>query len=161
MPSSPKTNAFRGTVRQLGAAEHAVVQILSDFRDYLFRFGPVHAVKFCNLFRQYDANNTRTVSRDRFCDIMQDYAESVNFEFPREYLLEIFGAFRDGYAPTQLNYDDFLAEIKVNFTDTRRQAVRAAWRKLDPHMEGLVDMEELRKNYNVARYYTSRKSTTH
>eukprot|EP00452_MALV-II_sp_L67-6_P000076 gene76-292_t len=124
------------------------VASLSDFRDRMYRMGVRRLFKLLQLFRDGDPRNTRTVDEGGFLAAMLGLA-SLNAEGSACDAAPVTFA---RYNPRVVCYDEFLGELKCPFSDARRAAVRSAFRKLDGNTEGLVDLVDLRKKYNVSRH---------
>ncbi|CAD7967824.1 unnamed protein product [Amoebophrya sp. A120] len=147
-PTAPSTKTVPGFLRAL--------------RENLFPRGPGKVLELVNLFMQYDEKNYRVLPIELLMSILDQKLNLVDGAGdldPLAYnkidgrtMALVLPTWADPYDRNLILYDDFLAELKIPLNHERRQAVRAAYRKLDPDQEGFVNLSDLERAYNVSRH---------
>eukprot|EP00392_Amoebophrya_sp_AT5.2_P009960 g9991.t1 len=136
-------------------APKTVAGFLQHFRELLYR-PPGFAVKKVEILlgALKDADTHTAAPNSRFlpAEVLTDIIrQTVDGRGELECKL-VLPTWCDPYDRRSICYDDLLKEVAVPFSAERRQAVRNAYRKLDPAQEGFVDLQMLEAKYNVSRH---------
>lgn len=149
----------QGVRRQLGASQEygndfveTVEDTLLRIKQYLYSQGPRGIIMLAAAFRDADPGNARSMTFETFANVMLDYFQNTECVLQEEHLEQIFQVFRQMYAPNQLAYDEFFLALKEEPTPERRASVREAFRLLDSHSEGLVELQAMIRAFNATRH---------
>lgn len=126
--------------------------LLLRMKDYIFSLGPRGIMALVSAFRDADPDNQRVVSYDVFRQIMLEFFDGTPCPLGEEHVDQLFQSFRQPYTRGQVGYDDFLAALKEELSPPRREMVRKAFRTLDAHSEGLVDINLMLSAFNSNRH---------
>ena len=116
---------------------------LDIFRNKLGARGIVVVMNFANQCKQYDRKGNKELSFNDFKEIINN-AKVIMSD---DEILDLFNDFANKKTNT-LNYENFLKNLKGNLTPRRQNIINEAFKKLDPEKGGVVDMSDIKENFN-------------
>ena len=116
---------------------------LDIFRNKLGARGIVVVMNFANQCKQYDRKGNKELSFNDFKEIINN-AKVIMSD---DEILDLFNDFANKKTNT-LNYEEFLNNLKGNLNPRRQNIVNEAFKKLDPGKSGVVDMSDIKENFN-------------
>eukprot|EP00929_Paragymnodinium_shiwhaense_P120215 TRINITY_DN92121_c0_g1_i1.p1 TRINITY_DN92121_c0_g1~~TRINITY_DN92121_c0_g1_i1.p1 ORF type:complete len:850 (+),score=211.38 TRINITY_DN92121_c0_g1_i1:154-2703(+) len=135
-----------------GEAWESVEDTLMRIKVFLYSQGPVGVIALATAFRNADYQNARSLSFDAFASVMFSFFADTPCHLQDQHVEQVFQVFRQPYAPDQISYDEVFLALKEEPSADRRAAIRGAFRRLDPHSEGLVDINHMLKSFNASRH---------
>ena len=113
------------------------------FRDKLGARGIVTVMNLPNLFRQYDRKKDKTINLNDFKEIINN-SKVIMAE---DEISELYNDFADKKT-NLLNYDIFLKNLCPNLNQRRQNIVNEAFQKLDTENCGVIDLSDIKENFN-------------
>ena len=116
---------------------------LDIFRDKLGARGIVVVMNFVNQLRQYDRRGNKELAYEDFKEIINNSKVIMSDD-------EITDLFNDFSSKENnlLNYDNFLKHLLGNLNPRRQNIVNEAFKKLDIENCGVVDLSDIKSNFN-------------
>lgn len=124
---------------------------LLEMKTFLQTSGPRGLIGLASAFADADVQNSRSMSVDLFHMVISEFFHNSGFEISDDQISAVFDLFRSAQQPDIIAYDEILLALKDEPNAERRQAVRAAFRRLDVNSEGLVEMSHLIRCFNANR----------
>ena len=116
---------------------------LDIFRDKLGARGIVVVMNFVNQLRQYDRRGNKELAFEDFKEIINNSKVIMS----DDEIADLFNDFSNK-ENSLLNYDNFLKHLLGNLTPRRQNIVNEAFKKLDTENCGVVDLSDIKSNFN-------------
>ena len=116
---------------------------LDIFRDKLGARGIVVVMNFVNQLRQYDRRGNKELAYEDFKEIINNSKVIMS----DDEITDLFNDFSDKNT-SLINYDNFLKHLLGNLNPRRQNIVNEAFKKLDTENCGVVDLSDIKSNFN-------------
>ena len=116
---------------------------LDIFRDKLGARGIVVVMNFVNQLRQYDRRGNKEIALEDFKEIINNSKVIMS----DDEIADLFNDFSNKETGL-LNYDNFLKHLLGNLNPRRQNIVNEAFKKLDTENCGVVDLSDIKSNFN-------------
>ena len=116
---------------------------LDIFRDKLGARGIVVVINFVNQLRQYDRRGNKELGLEDFKEIINNSKVIMS----DDEIADLFNDFADKDT-SLINYDNFLKHLLGNLNPRRQNIVNEAFKKLDTENCGVVDLSDIKSNFN-------------
>lgn len=135
-------------------AWEAPEEALMRMKAFLCSSGPRAVIDLAMAFREVDPENTRAVGQEAFHAVISElFSSETGCPVQDALAAQISGLFQQPMAPGQIAYDEFMQAFKDEpLSPDRREAVRAAFRRLDKDSEGLVGVHHMMDVFNPTRH---------
>jgi len=127
-----------------------VEDTLIRIKCFLYNNGPAGIISLAAAFRDADPQNLRCLSGNAFQMVMANFFEGTPCPLTDEHIDQLLQVFMQAYS--SIAYDEFLLALKEEPGPDRRAHIRAAFRRLDAHSEGLVDIMTMIRAFNANRH---------
>lgn len=94
-----------------------------------------------------DDDGSKSISLYEFTKACKDFRVGINEENV-PLIFDLFDTNRDG----TLNVDEFLMAIRGELSDSRRQLIERAFRKIDKDGNGFLEVDDIKELYNAKRH---------
>mmetsp|Transcript_42981 Transcript_42981/g.98735 ORF Transcript_42981/g.98735 Transcript_42981/m.98735 type:complete len:858 (+) Transcript_42981:110-2683(+) len=150
--SGVRRQAGLQTAEPQEASWETVDDTLARMKDYLYSRGPRGIMSLAAAFRDADEEGSRTLGAGVFVPLLIDFFAATECRITDEQAEMLFQTFRQAYAPGSIAYDELFLALRVEPSPERRACIRSAFRRLDSHSEGLVDMNVALDSFNAGRH---------
>jgi len=99
------------------------------------------------VFRNFDENRDRKISRDEFKYGLQDIGLKLE-KMDLEILMQVLDGNRDGV----IDFDEFLVAIRGNLNERRKDLIAMAFQRLDKDGDGAATFDELCEVYDTSHH---------
>ncbi len=114
------------------------------FKQYLKQNGAKTILSMARQFKIMDENGSKNIDYNEFSKAMS----VAGLNIPEEVLQDLFNDF-DYNNSGFINYEDFMNKIIGDLNPRRQAVVTSAFRKLDFESSGVVELNEVKSNYNT------------
>lgn len=123
-------------------------------KAYMANEGPRCIMALLRSFQECDPDNIRVVDQEDFFNILQrNFPADSSCALQDEVVYNMFDMLLQPSTPGLIAYDEFLQVLKDDpMNQDRREAVRAAFRRLDENSEGLVNWAKMLKAFSATRH---------
>lgn len=122
-------------------------KIMDKFRTIILKRGGTGILGLARQFKIFDDNNSKTLDLPELTKAIRDFQVDLS---PSE--IKILFNIIDADGCGEIQYDEFLREIRGDMNSKRRSLVDQAFRKLDNDKSGVIDFEEIKSIYNCKKH---------
>ena len=122
-------------------------KIMDKFREKILSRGGKGILGLARQFKIFDDNNSGTLDLAELTKAIKDFRVDIT---PNE--VKILFNILDSDQCGEVQYDEFLREIRGDMNNSRKRLVDQAFKKLDTDGSGVVDMDEIKKLYNCKKH---------
>lgn len=122
-------------------------KIMDKFRSVILKRGGNGILGLARQFKIFDDNNSKTLDLAELTKAIKDFQVDLS---PSE--IKILFNILDTDGCGEVQYDEFLREIRGNMNAKRRNLVDKAFSKLDKDNSGHIDLDEISSVYNCKKH---------
>jgi Ca2+-binding EF-hand superfamily protein len=122
-------------------------KIMDKFRERILARGGKSIIGLARQFKIFDDDNSRTLCLSELQKAIKDFRVDLS---PSE--VKILFNMCDVDGSGEVNYDEFLREIRGDMNNVRTKLVDQAFSKLDTDGSGVVDFHEIEVLYNAKKH---------
>jgi Ca2+-binding EF-hand superfamily protein len=122
-------------------------KIMDKFRTIILRRGGNGILGLARQFKIFDDNNSKTLDLAELTKAIKDFQVDLS---PSE--VKILFNILDSDGTGEIQYDEFLREIRGDMNQKRKALVDQAFNKLDKDRSGVIDFDEIASVYNCKKH---------
>eukprot|EP00916_Digyalum_oweni_P001990 GHVL01003769.1.p1 GENE.GHVL01003769.1~~GHVL01003769.1.p1 ORF type:complete len:785 (-),score=83.19 GHVL01003769.1:830-3184(-) len=129
---------------------YEVADILASMKAFLDDWGHRSLVRFGKMFCANNISDQRVVPIQQFVKIMERVFGGLNLS--NVDVKKLANAFLSDHHYNSVAFDELILDLKTDLTNPRREAIRAAWHRIDNDKAGFVSRTTLLDHYNPNRH---------
>ena len=122
-------------------------KVMDKFRERILARGGKGILGLARQFKIFDDNNSHTLDLAELTKAIRDFKVDIT---PNE--IKILFNILDTDAKGEVEYDEFLREIRGDMNNFRKSLVDKAFTKLDTDKSGIIDLDEIKGLYNCKKH---------